>query len=402
MCQIVFHFRNTLVTMVGMATILVTGITGTVMNPLSARLLKEGHSIIALVRPANGTPPEQRLKSFLCVDEDARDRLYVLPADITQDLAGVSAQARDRWHGRIDLIVHGAASIKFGETPKGELHRTNVFGTQAILRLARMLKIPEFHYVSTAYVGGDAKDFSETDCGMDQHHRNAYERSKAKAEQLVSGFHGRTSVYRIPIVVGDSQTGRISSFNGYYGSFAPLWQIRCSLLQRWKKQPEYGHEENIFLDKEGYVHIPLSIPCSPAGPVNLVPIDWPTDMLVELVLKPAEGKTFHLTHPNPPSVRDVVVTSLAYLGFRGITCGEDPPEDRKGLLGRIQQAILRGIKPYTPYTSKDAEAFGNQVAVQTLGERWTPPQTSDRRSLDDSYALPSKRTSDACSKIPDS
>jgi len=350
--------------------IMVTGATGTVGAPMVLGLIENGHEIVALVREKNGIPPEQRLRDAL-QKSTLPETLSVLSGDIEDPDCGIPDEKLIAWQGTIDVVLHAAASIKFDDTD-GVILRTNVQGTQHVLDLAHRVGATQFHYVSTAYVVGDAPILHEND-HVGGRPRNKYEASKMQAEKLVRGFAGQTSIYRIPIVVGDSRTGETNSFNGYYGFLAPLWQLKRSLLEKWEKNPDYGRKDNIFLDEESYVHIPLSIPCSLAGPLNLVPIDWLTDMLVELAQKPAEGKTFHVTHPNPRGVRETMMISLECLGLKGIACGEYPPEDRKGLVGRFQQAILKGVKPYSPYILKHEEVFGNQVTVQTLGKKWTPP-----------------------------
>ena len=353
-----------------------TGVTGTVMNPLCARLLKDGHTVVALVRSGKDVSPRERLLATLCVNEEARGRLFVLQGDITQELAGVSAEDQQHWVSKIEKVVHGAASIKFVETPDNQVFRANVSGTENTLCLAQQLGVPEFHYISTAYVCGDAKWFAEEDTGENQHHRNAYEASKARAEQMVRGFPGKFSIYRIPIVVGNSQTGEINSFSGYYGFLATFWQLRNSLLKRWERDLEACLKGGISLDGEGYLHVPLSIPCSQEGPLNLVPLDWLTEMFTVLVQQYAEGKTFHLTHPSPRGVRETMVASLAHMGFRGIACGAELQECRKprnDLIGRIQRGIITNIGPYIPYTSKDREVFHNTIAVQALGLKWKQP-----------------------------
>ncbi len=355
-----------------MATILMTGVTGTVMNPLCARLLEEGHTVIALVRPAKGSSPKERLQNSLQIGESERERLFVLAGDIAQPLAGVSPEDQQRWKGGIDKVVHGAASIKFVETPDNQVTLTNLGGTKNMLRLAEVLGVPEFHYVSTAYVCGDAKYFTEGNFGEEQHHRNAYEASKAKAEQLVRGFSGRFSIYRIPVVVGNSQTGEINGFSGYYGFFAPFWQLFQTLQSKnWEGLPE-----GIQRDGEGSFCVPLWLPCTTAGPINLVPLDWLTDMFLGLLKVPARRQTFHLTHPHPRTVKETIEVSAAYLGICGLGFGT-PNGNTPKFLARLQRGVLTGIKPFEPYTSKDQEHFDNAIAVQALGKDWKDPPDID-------------------------
>lgn len=359
-----------------MATVLITGATGTVMNPLSARLLEEGHTVLALVRPTKGDPQERLLKS-LDISEEARNKLVILSGDITWESGGVTREQIGCWQGKIDKFLHGAASIKFEETEDNQVFNTNVYGTENMLQLAEELDIPEFHYISTAYVCGDAKYFTEQDLGETQHHRNAYEKSKAEAERLVRGFSGRFSIYRIPVVTGDSHSGKIKRFSGYYGFFASFWQLFQYLQKKWEEEPKELRIQGVMRDGEGYFHIPLIIPCTTVGPINMVPIDWLTEMFLAFLKVPASGRTFHLTHPRPCSVRETIEVSTVHLGLKGVTCGIPPQENGSKLLSKIQRGIVTNIKLFEPYTSKDREYFDNTTAVQLLGQNWRDPPDID-------------------------
>jgi thioester reductase-like protein len=108
-----------------------------------------------------------------------------------------------------------------------------------VLDFARIMEIPEVHHVSTAYVAGDAETFSESDTDIGQKCRNVYERTKLQAEKLVKAWsYGKHSIYRLGIVVGDTVTGWMPSFNGYYGFLGSVWHLRQMFFsmseQRWR------------------------------------------------------------------------------------------------------------------------------------------------------------------------
>ncbi len=342
-----------------------TGVTGTVMNPLCARLLEEGHTVVALVRPAKGISPEERLRGSL-----QSGRLFTIAGDITQELAGVSQEDQRLWAGKIEKVVHGAASIKFDETPQREVWRTNVEGTREILRLAVHLGIPEVHHMSTICVAGDTLEFKETDIPTGGG-RNAYETSKIAAEAVLRerDWPLSWSIYRLPIIVGDSRTGRISSFTGYYKCAAPFMQLRQTIPERWGEQEENCRSEGILVEvKNGgkYIHIPLRVPCSPVGPLHIAPVDWVTEVLASLITIPADGKTFQVVHPNRPRVSDAFRWGLDFLGFSGITYWETQGGENHLFISRLQKVIARGLGPYRPYISMDRQDFGDAVLRATL------------------------------------
>lgn len=338
-----------------MATILITGITGTIMGPLSALLLERGHSVIALIRPMSGIPPEKRLKNN-------NGSFSVITGDVRNPLAGVSDEDQAQLRGKIDAVIHGAASIKFKESPDREVWQTNVIGTKEMLRLSEKLAVPEFHFISTLYVAGDAPELAETELWKGQRLRNVYEETKAEAESLVRYYlNFPVSIYRLPIIVGDSNTGQISSFNGYYSFFAPFWRIHQILMKK------HGASK---------IWCPVFIPCIPETPLNLVPINWIAGKLADLVEIPATNKTFQLSHNNPPTVSQVMTDSLEYIGLQGVICGKGIIIDQPQEFAGMQKAILGAIESYLPYTSKPREVFGSQVLIETLrshGKEYNPP-----------------------------
>ncbi|MBQ6108874.1 MAG: SDR family oxidoreductase, partial [Thermoguttaceae bacterium] len=66
--------------------------------------------------------------------------------------------------------------------------RTNLKGLDTILELCRRANIRKFHHISTAYVAGNRKEFSESQCNEGQKFRNDYEQSKIEAEERVRNF----------------------------------------------------------------------------------------------------------------------------------------------------------------------------------------------------------------------
>lgn len=350
-----------------MANILVTGATGTVGQIVVGLLLKRGHNVIALVRAKNGKNPQDRIQSMA-----GHERLTVLAGDILQPFAGVSMQDIAKLHGTVHALVHGAASIKFIETPDNLIHRTNVEGTCNILNLTAALRVPQFHYVSTAYVCGTAPHFAEGNLPFGSHiHRNPYERSKAEAEMLVRQSGIPFSIYRLSIVTGDTSTGYTPDFNGYTGWVGPWYLAGLRIRSEWEKNPSKLLEAGIFVDEQGSIFLPVTIEATPTGPLNLVPGDWVGEMLAGFVEIPAANETFHITHPNPPTVKYVIEESLKHLGIRGVQLGNNPnPPNR---LGAIQKVIRAQIEQFRPYTNKDAERFSDSNTRRVLKNRWRPP-----------------------------
>lgn len=353
-----------------MSTILVTGVTGTVMNPLCARLLEAGHTILALVRPTKGDPKE-RLLGSLDVSKAAKNRLVVLVGDITEELGGIAPEELRRWSGKVQKLVHGAANIKFQETKDNQVFNTNVNGTRNILRLATELDIPEFHHISTIYVVGDGTELSEHDTRGGTP-RNAYEHSKLQAEQEVRQSSIPWSIYRIPIVVGDSRTGAIQRFTGYYSFLAFFWRLRKATLKRKEQGVELP--EGLWFDRAQNLHVPVAVPCSNDEPANLVPVDWLTEKLEQAVNSiPPKGCTLHLLHEQPPRIREIMRVSLEGIGVKGVRYGEEP-SSQNGILRVVQRTLTKELGHYNPYLLK-GQHFQTEATIcefERSGIPWTP------------------------------
>lgn len=86
------------------------------------------------------------------------------------------------------------------------------------------------------------------------------------------------TIIRPSIVVGDSQTGVISSFSGVY-----------ALLRLWA----YG--------------VMQRMPAVASNPVNLVPIDFVTQASLAIAARDdSAGKTFHLVATHPPTIATIL------------------------------------------------------------------------------------------------
>ena len=118
--------------------------------------------------------------------------------------------------------MHAAAELKLdGELE--ELRRINVGGTAHLLELARAAHadhgLERYAHVSTAYVaGGRTGEVAEEELTDRYGFSNAYEQTKYEGELLVREAMRElpVSVFRPGMVVGDSRTGEIRSFNTVY------------------------------------------------------------------------------------------------------------------------------------------------------------------------------------------
>ncbi len=276
-----------------MAYYLLSGATGLVGRYLLAGLLDAGMQVAAIVRPRKHESAVDRMESVMGHWEQRHGRPLprpvVLVGDLCQPRLGLS-DADFAWvAGHCGAVVHAAASMKFREDKQGEPFRSNIDGTRNILELCRDASLRAFHYVSTAFVCGLRQGrVLETELDLGQELGNVYEKSKLEAEKLVraAAYLDSVTIYRPTSVIGDSRTGYVTNYHGFYLPLQLAHAI-CGMIP--PRQMGDRFFARLGLDgSEGK---------------NFVPIDWLASAIVHLVLqRDYHGATYHLANPQPVRV----------------------------------------------------------------------------------------------------
>jgi long-chain acyl-CoA synthetase len=271
--------------------ILLTGGTGFIGTYVAQRLLNEPNvEIVVLVRAADRVQAERRLtRAWWDVPELAaakRSRVRSVPGDVRSPHLGLTDEAYQELVRQVDVIVHAAADLRIDVSIE-DLRATNVQGVRHVLELSRAIDrdhgLERLVHVSTAYVAGGRSGTIDEGPASDRFgFLSPYERSKYEGEELV-----RAAMDELPIViarpgmvVGDSRTGAVKTFNTFY---APL---RLYLTGRLRV-----------------------LPMRPGLRVNIVPVDHVADAIVRMTVDSlAIGSTYHLTAPTEglPTAQEVV------------------------------------------------------------------------------------------------
>lgn len=371
-----------------METILLTGGTGFVGSFLSLELLKKGYFVIFLARPKGLLSAKERIDLILkFIDPNMDKSLFscyeVIEGDITKPGLGISKINLDRiLNLRPTKIFHSAASIDFSPEKKEMTWLVNVEGTKNILNFASQIGIREFHHLSTLYVAGNREGkILESELFVGQSFNNPYEESKAYAEILVQNWAENTKevykIYRLPIIVGDSQTGKTLSFSGFYRFFQPFWQLKELIKEKIKINPLLK-QSGIEL-KNGYISTPLFIKCSNNSLIDLVPIDWIVKIIYLLNKKYDKNNiVFHLSHPLAPSSAEVIKKTLPIIGLRGFklvfldgNVNIKFFHDKK-VLNIYQRMVDKITSEYFAYNI-NKKKFDNKNVVQVLEKNYFPP-----------------------------
>lgn len=143
-------------------TVLITGATGFIGRLLLAKLMRMGNvkEILLLSRPKKGKSNEERLNKILSgflfeemekFDVTFKRKLRLVNADMELEDLGMSEIDRDYVINSVEIIIHGAATVRFDEELRKAI-TINIRGTKNMLELATEIKyLRSFVHISTAY-----------------------------------------------------------------------------------------------------------------------------------------------------------------------------------------------------------------------------------------------------------
>lgn len=328
--------------------IFLTGATGLVGSNLISRILTDDHNarLMLLIRGTSDNEVQGRLNHLveeICgevSERDVRERVVAARGDVTMPRLGMSAAAYGALVSDVTHIIHSAASVQF-QMPLDVARGINVQGTENVMNLAleayKTGNLRRVAYISTAYVAGKRSGrIHEDELDGIQGFSNSYEQSKFESEKHVRNLMDRLpiTVFRPSIIVGDSQSGKTTTFNVLY---FPLKLIYYGLLR--------------------------ILPGSPRTPADVVPVDYVCSALSHIMLKTDEGigKTFHLTAGLEATTTAGEVVDLAVEFFNKTAAKEEIPYVkflplsvfrvvRRVLVNRVKRAA-RLIDAYESYLS---------------------------------------------------
>ncbi len=281
-----------------------------------------------------------------------------VPGDLTRPRLGLSEREYARLAGEVDAIVHAAAVTDFNRTD-GSLEATNIGGTEQVVALAEAAGARLYH-VSTAFLDAEAEG---------ERGRTAvrYAASKRAGEELVRSCTAPHVILRPSVVIGDSRSGYVQSFQGLY--------LVCSAILA------------------GYV--PL-IPFDPTWPIDFVPSDVVADAIVTTVDHELTGGEYWLTAGERALSVGEAVSVVVDFGRR-IAGPLDvprfvPPEMFDRLIGpvflealprRIRFTVLKLLEFFTAYLAREDAMPSSLEELGQLGAMALPdPVTTMNASLD--------------------
>jgi nucleoside-diphosphate-sugar epimerase len=362
--------------------VLVTGSTGLVGSNLIYELINKGYEVFALARPKAKETPEERIAQALRIinpdfDTSLEDAgIKVLQGDMLKENLGLNQEQIEQLK-EIESVFNMAANVSFSEEKRKLIMAVNYDGVRNLINLLYKIGNPHLHHGSTAYIFGDLAEqarepgtdvpiFKETDLDVGQKFRNPYEESKFRAEQLLASEpYLIKTIYRLGIIIGDSETYQTNAFNAFYGFWRVFDIIKRSLERKMRSIERQNYYKEFDIKFEGQVlHLPIQIPGEPNATANLVPIDWVVKTIVALSESPVVRKknyTFHITHNNPPIYSQIIKSGLETLGIKKVEVNPratmqfltkypfEESQKSEDPRVKIMGQILKGVSDYIPY-----------------------------------------------------
>ena len=189
--------------------------------------------------------------------------------------------APDLGLGDLDLplkgVWHLAAMLDLGQDRDGTVYRTNTEGTRYVVDYCLRRRLP-LYYCSTAYTLG----------------RNAYERSKAAAEDMIRTSGVPAVVFKPGILIAARGNANPRDTRGFYQFVRLMARVhhRAELVRR---------------KIEGTLRLPVIEPLlrirgQPEAFANLLPVDMAAQFMVNHL---AVGRTYYVTNPKPPTLAEL-------------------------------------------------------------------------------------------------
>ena len=265
--------------MVKLKTILLTGANGFIATQIARNLLADEEvTILALVRANNREDAQAKLArewwDYPELIGALGTSIQAIDGDVCKPNLGLDQTEYSGIAEKTTHIIHTAADWRF--LPLDELRKTNAQGTANVITFAKEANknhhLERLSHISTAYVAGAATGTIPEDQLTDQYgFFTDYERSKYEGEQLVQATKEEIpiSIFRPSMVIGDSKTGAIKTFNTFY------FPLRLYLTGKMR-----------------------FMPVSSSLKINVVPVDYVAKAVKQLTFEPkAEGQTFHVVAP---------------------------------------------------------------------------------------------------------
>jgi nucleoside-diphosphate-sugar epimerase len=372
--------------------IALTGATGFLGSHLMASLLMNGYEIIVFGRPAKNESLKERISRLLrwFGIDGYSDHVTCIDTDLSQDDLGIGSREYLRLCSVVESVIHCASDTSFAESKREKVMAANINNLKGILEFSKNANISFFHYISTAYVAGTGTTDCKEILSSSKSFTNVYEESKAAAENIISGFCIKNSInlsiIRPSIVYGDSKNGRSLKFNALYFPIRSAHSIRDIYLNDLNNNNGIKAVKNgVYIDKEGYLFLPLKIYLPNEGDLNIIPVDYFVNATIRIIENCSQNGIYHLTNSFPTTMKIVAQYYGQLMKVKGVEIiYGNPPENIER--NPAEELFDRFIEPYRPYLS-DYRVFDRTNALTATDNLNPPPFTYEIFKICMEYAI---------------
>jgi len=343
-----------------------------------ATLLSKGYNIIVFGRSAKNESLEERISRLLqwFGIDSCLDQVTCVDTDLSQDNLGIPTGEYSRLCSVVDSVIHCASDTSFSESKREKVMAANINNLKGILEFSKNAHVNFFHYISTAYVAGTGVTYCKETLSSVKTFTNVYEESKAEAEKIISRFCEKNSIclsiIRPSIVYGDSQSGRSLKFNALYFPVRSAQTIRDIYLNDILNNGGLKAAKNgIFIDKEGYLFLPLKIYLPHEGNINIIPVDYFVNTTIKIIENCSSNGIYHLTNPFHTTMKIIAKYYEQLMKVNGVEIIYGPmPDDL--LRNPAEELFDRFIEPYRPYFSDNRVFDRTNIILAT--DNLNPPE----------------------------
>jgi hypothetical protein len=130
-------------------------------------------------------------------------------------------------------------------------------------------------------------------------------------------------------------------------------------------------KNGIFIDKEGYLFLPLKIYLPYEGDINIIPVDYFVNTTIKIIENCSINGIYHLTNPYRTTMKIVAKYYEQLMKVRGVEIIYGPmPNDL--LRNPAEELFDRFIEPYRPYLS-DNRVF-DRTNTTLITDNLNPPE----------------------------
>lgn len=253
--------------------VFLTGSTGFLAGELAVLLSKRPQiqKLYCLIRGNDTQKAWSRLQQVFQFHGDAFDCTRIIP--VVGDLADKSLAeklCRLKDLGEVDTVIHAAADTSFAPSSTESVERINIGGTQQILTWAQSLpNLETFVYVGTASI-----------CGTSLTHCNILE------DQSPSTAAAHVVRYCYTKMIGEMNVTRAIAKE-------KLLVVRPSIIMGDTR--DWTPRSYVILWALAAVSAIRLIPSNPEALLDIIPVDYTAEAIVELLFAKRKWSTYHIS-----------------------------------------------------------------------------------------------------------